>query len=193
MPRRPRCGVVALVATTALAGCTYSSGTLSSPTSSVPRPAASAPPTTAPEQGPVVGTLPPITQPGQTIAPVVTAPPETVPSTLPAVTVADEPVPTTRPARTSTTAAAVPTTVVAPSSTVAGTAVLGVQAGAYSDRAGADIGLAELAKKGFRGFTVSGSGPFRLVEVPLSADAADDLVAALADAGWPALRFTRKG
>jgi cell division protein FtsN len=130
----------------------------------------------------VVGTLPPITT-APTTAVVAPASPATPGSpgsspsssggpTTPATT--ERPAPPATPARPATTAA--------PPATHTGSS-LTVQAGAFSTREAADQAVQSLAAKGFGGFSVSGSGPFRVVRGGLSGADADALVRSLAAAG----------
>jgi cell division septation protein DedD len=58
-----------------------------------------------------------------------------------------------------------------------------VQAGAYSTPSLAAQAVASLAAKGFGGFTVVGSGPYRVQRGGLSRDDANQLVRALRAAG----------
>jgi cell division protein FtsN len=118
----------------------------------------------------VVGTLPPIsTVPVTTV--VTTPPTETPASTVP-------PAPT--PAATRAPASSPPSVSPTHSSPVS------VQAGAYSTHEAATQAVALLAGKGFPGFGVDGSGPFRVVRGGLSGGDADALVKSLAAAGVPA-------
>lgn|GEM_PF-6042042 len=182
---------LALLAVVVASGaCSYEAGELSQPTSGAPR-STVAPTTTL--AGPVVGTLPPITAPGQTLPPPVTAPPETSPPPTEAPppepeppssvagTVEESSPPTEAPAPT-TTAAKVPTAV-----------YLGVQAGAFSDLAAAEGYLAQLQAKGFGAFALKGSGPYRVVAIGFTATQAEAMVAKLAGAGFPGLVFQTKG
>lgn len=180
-----------LVVVAAAGACSYEAGELSRPANRPPRTTAS--PTTAPA-GPVVGTLPPVTAPGQTVPPVVTAPPETAPppTEAPEAEPAPEPPssvagtveespPTTPAAATTTTTAKVPSAV-----------YLGVQAGAFTDRAAAEGYLDQLRSKGFGAFALAGSGPYRVVAIGFTAAQADAMVAKLAGAGFPGLVFQTK-
>ena len=58
-----------------------------------------------------------------------------------------------------------------------------MQAGAYATQEAAAQAVSILAGKGFGGFGVSGSGPFRVVQGGLSGEDGDALVRALAAAG----------
>jgi cell division septation protein DedD len=58
-----------------------------------------------------------------------------------------------------------------------------VQAGAYSTQAAAQQAIASLAAKGFGGFTVVGTSPYRVQRGGLSRDDANRLVRALRAAG----------
>jgi len=58
-----------------------------------------------------------------------------------------------------------------------------VQAGAYATSAAAAQAVASLAAKGFGGFEVTGTGPYRVVRGGLSNAAATKLVQALAAVG----------
>jgi hypothetical protein len=161
-------------------GCSMNAGSLDSSATTMPRTTITTPPTTA--FTPIVGTLPLL--PGQVATPAVTVPEYTIPvettteSTVPP-TVAAKPVSTSV---TATTAAA--TTPTKPE-------VLGVQAGAYSNKKSADLGLAALTEKGFPGFAIVGKHPYRIIKEPLDRKAADALVAALKKAGLPALITVR--
>jgi cell division septation protein DedD len=184
--RTVRLAVVVLCAllATAVAACSYSAGDLA--TSTTPAPPTAPRPTTTVFHS-IVGTLPPITQPGQVAAPPVTAPPETTPAvteappTTPAPATPASPKPTAKPR---------PTTAAPPARNSSPTTTVGVQAGAFTTKDAATQGLAALSAKGFAGFTVSGSGPFRLIRMPLSKQEADALVADLTRAGLPGLVFT---
>lgn len=121
----------------------------------------------------VVGTLPPITNAPTTVAVTVapagaTTAPATTAATAPPATPA-KPAPTNPPATK-------------PPATHTGGPVT-VQAGAFSTQEAADQAVAILASKGFGGFGVSGSGPFRVVRGGLSGADGDALVGALAAAG----------
>jgi cell division protein FtsN len=150
-----------------LAACSYSKGDDS------PVPAPTTRVVVPTSRVSVVGTLPPITTSPTTAVVVPAAPPSTP---EPATTA----VPAPAPAPPAT--AARPATTAGPPATHTGTS-LSVQAGAFSTREAADQAVQALAAKGFGGFSVSGSGPFRVVRGGLSGADADALVRSLAAAG----------
>jgi cell division protein FtsN len=119
----------------------------------------------------VVGTLPPIS----------TAPPTTVVTSPPTEVPPSTELPVTRPPATRPPATAPATA--APAAPTHSNGPVSVQAGAFSTREAATLGVAQLAGKGFGGFAVAGDGPFRVVRGGLSGADADALVQALAAAG----------
>jgi cell division protein FtsN len=134
------------------------------------------------ERPSVVGTLPPVSPPPTTVA---TSPPTETP-TAPTEPATDPPV-TSKPAPPKTTPKPTNATA-APGTAEPGTAApaagpVTVQAGAFSTADAANQAVAALAAKGFGGFSVSGSGPFRVVRGGLSGAAANSLVRSLANAG----------
>lgn len=152
----------------ALGACSYTKA------DDAPVPSRSTTPVVPTARGSVVGTLPPIS----------TVPPIAVPAapdvTTGVGTVAPPSTPAASAATTAASAAPKPATTRAPSRT-GGSA--SVQAGSFSTHDAAAQAVSVLAGKGFGGFAVSGSGPFRVVRGGLSGADAQALVQSLAAAG----------
>jgi cell division septation protein DedD len=177
----PRTSLLLAGTALVLAGCGFASGESSrtGEQSTAPPAAVTAPPTTVAGTTiptPLVGTIPRITAPGATTTILVPAPPpsDTVPPAAPAA-----------PAPTAATGAGGAGG--AGKATTTTSAIVAVQAGAFTTQQQARNGLAQLTAKGFSGFAINGSGPYRLRRPNLQRADAKALVQKLTTAGFAAV------
>jgi cell division septation protein DedD len=177
----PRTSLLLAGTVLVLAGCGFASGQSSKTgeqTTAPPATVAAPPPTTVAGTTiptPLVGTIPRITAAGATTTIVVPPPPPTD-TVAPAA-------PAAAPAAAATTAAGAG----AGKATTTTTGIVAVQAGAFTTKQQAQNGLAQLTAKGFAGFAINGTGPYRLRRENLPRADAKALVQKLNGAGFAAV------